>query len=89
MALLDFDRAVSLESFTVGYSRWHSDNRASVLAFTGSGSLPTLTDLSWGQLLEKGFSTAGDDPNTYTRVANGKPKLVDGPLTAQYWLVGV
>ena len=89
MVMFDFGRDVSLDSFTVGDSFRGNNNWASVLAFTDSGSLPTLTDLSWGQLLEKGFSTAGDDPNTYTGVANGKPKLVDGSLTSQYWLVGV
>ena len=88
MVLLDFGREVSLDSFTVGDSVWGNNNWASVLAYTDSAPLTTLNGLTWSNLLQNGFSHAGN-ANTYTGVAQGTPKLIEGGLTSQYWLVGV
>ncbi|MFN3880711.1 MAG: exosortase-dependent surface protein XDP1 [Nitrincola lacisaponensis] len=88
MVLFDFGREVSLDSFTVGDSVWGNNNWASVLAYTDTAPLTTLNGLTWSSLLDNGFSHAGD-ANTYTGVAEGTPKLVEGGLTSQYWLVGV
>lgn len=88
MVMFDFGREVSLDSFTVGDAVYSDNNWASVLAYTDTAPLTTLNGQKWSDLLESGFSTAGD-ANTYTGVTQGTPKLVEGGLTSQYWLVGV
>ncbi|WP_417586113.1 exosortase-dependent surface protein XDP1 [Nitrincola sp.] len=88
MVLFDFGREVSLDSFTVGDAVYTNNNWASVLAYTDTAPLTTLNGQSWSDLLESGFSNAGD-ANTYDDVTRGTPRLVEGGLTSQYWLVGV
>lgn len=91
MVLLDFGQSVALNSFTVAGSKWGSDNWASVLAFTGSGSggADSVIGNAWSDLVKSGFSVAGEGPNSFTGVSEGVSKAVTGGLVSQYWLLGV
>ena len=85
MALFDFGQNVTLDSFSL---RWGYDkSNLSILALTGSDTLPSIESTRWNSLLTSGFENAGD-PDDYKDVALSSSTPVNGSLVSRYWLIG-
>lgn len=85
--LLSFDKAVSLDSFSIGW--WHEDSDASVLAYTGAGA-HNLETQTWASLESNDWNHIG----TYYDVANYNngdtaptTNQVNG-LLSKFWFIG-
>ncbi|WP_102798247.1 exosortase-dependent surface protein XDP1 [Bowmanella denitrificans] len=80
--LLSFDTAVSLDGVSVG---WYSgDADMSFAAYTGSGNVNSLANLSWNEFLSNGWISQGD----YTGSAGTAYRSVSNTVTSKYWIVG-
>lgn len=88
MLLLDFGQAVTLDTFTLSWTHHNNGvpNYGSVLAYTDSG-LFTHNGLRWDDLLDSGFSHAGN-PNAYKNMHANQAVTVQGGILSQYWLIG-
>ena len=88
MLMLDFGQAVSLDSFSLRWAEHNggSPNYGSVLAYTDEGIF-NHQGLRWGELLDSGFTHAGD-VNAYKNMHVGQPVDVQGGLVSRYWLIG-
>lgn len=90
---LGFASAVTLSSIQIGWNgtdNFNADSDISVLAYTGSGTTPTIAGLTLSGLLTNGWSVIGNYSNVGASngsAAGGSVIVNPANVTSSWWLI--